>query len=597
MPPPVAVYVVAAIAGVAAVYAFKELVYEPHIAPALESWAETFLERRRNARNRRASAVNVPSSRRDRRSSSPSPTSPSSRRSPTRHGRIGREGAPAPDDLSAETYELEGLVAREVDEWRNEVLRSQEIGGEGLRKRNRDRPRDEFDSFDGMSMSFDESFTALTRTPLAPTHVVSNVSSPVTVSTISLPLTPTRRLRSESQSTATQDTVFVVPSPLPSPIRESPVTLTMSRTETLSSAEVASWLPSYRDLSSTNTSTPPSPPAPLTIPLTSRQEYSSHSLPFTPSANNTSSPLPFTPTYRAVADDSPFGPLLPDTPRSSAEMYGDRPFSPIARVMGPSSSGSVNGSRATLPSRTNSMNSMRTIGSTRTLRRGSGLINEMVIGSSDDGRDDEEDDQRTSISDLVSTGANESVVLSLSERYPAPPTPPVVVSPPASSIGVISAPSSPRSRGSEVVIDNDVVFAAEAQPRPQPQLLPPLSMLQVPSASRSTSRSRSPVPSATSPALSFASFLSPMSASRTVSESEGDEFMSIADGDSDWSASPVALNGGAGGAYNPFLDFEDVISDDDGSGGDGGGFEHGNENEGNGSEEGSDESWGSARKH
>jgi len=88
-----------------------------------------------------------------------------------------------------------------------------------------------------------------------------------------------------------------------------------------------------------------------------------------------------------------------------------------------------------------------------------------------------------------------------------------------------------------------------------------------------------------------------------VSESEGDEFMSIADGDSDWSASPVTLGGGAGGqsglvqdgAYNPFLDFEDVISDDDGSSG-GGGFEHGNENGGDGSEEGSDESWGSARK-
>ncbi|KIK99021.1 hypothetical protein PAXRUDRAFT_606352 [Paxillus rubicundulus Ve08.2h10] len=440
-----------------------------------------------------------------------------------------------------------------------------------------------------MTMSFDESFTSLTRTPLAPTHVVSNVSSPTTVSGISLPLTPTRRLRSESQSTATQDTVFVVPSPPPSPIRESPVTSTMPGIETFSSAEAISWPLGYRDRSFTDTPVSPSPPAPLTIPSTS---------PSTPSANSASSPLPFTLPYRAVADDSPFGPLLPDTPRSSAEMYGKRPFSPIARVMGPSSSGSVDGSRATLSSRTNSMNSMRTIGSTRTLRRGSGLINEMVIGSLDDGRDDEEDNQRTSTSDLMSTGANGSVVLSLSERYPSPPTPPVIVSPPASSVGVISAPSSPRSGGSEVVIDNDVVFTPGAQPRPQPQPLP-LSMLQVPSVSRS--RSRSPVPSATSPALSFASFLSPMSASRTVSESEGDEFMSIADGDSDWNASPVTLGEGAGGqsglvqdrAYNLFLDFEDAISDDDGSSS--GGFEHGTE--GNGSEEGSDESWGSARKH
>ncbi|KAF9231686.1 hypothetical protein BU15DRAFT_82098 [Melanogaster broomeanus] len=140
MPPPVAVYVVAAITGVAAVLAFKELIYEPHIAPALESWAENFLERRRTARNRRASAV--PVSRRDHRNSSPSSSSSSqsNQGSPSRHG---RERPSGQDDL-------EGLVAREVDEWRNEVLRSQEITREGLRKRATVRPRDEFDSFDGV---------------------------------------------------------------------------------------------------------------------------------------------------------------------------------------------------------------------------------------------------------------------------------------------------------------------------------------------------------------------------------------------------------------------------------------------------------------
>ncbi|KAF9226988.1 hypothetical protein BS17DRAFT_518757 [Gyrodon lividus] len=414
---------------------------------------------------------------------------------------------------------------------------------------------------------------------------------------MSLPLTPTRRLRSESQSTTTQgnvDTLFVVLSSPPLP----PVTSPRAGSKTLSSAEVTSYSPSHAGSSSTDTPTCPSSPAPLTIPPISRQDGPANSSPFTLTVRNASSPLPFTPTYQTTVDDSPFGPLIPDTPRSSAEMYGERPFSPIARVMGPSSAPGSVGSSATLSSRTNSMTSMRTVGSAGTLRRGSRLANEVVMDSPDDHGDDEEDNQRTSPFNLMSTGihVNESVVSSLSERYPAPSTPPVVISPPASSVGIISAPSSPRSGGSEVVIDNDVVLVTEPHTRLQPQTLPPLSMLQVPSgARRSTSRSRSPGPSATSPTLSFASFLSPMSVSQSVPESERDEFMSIADGFSDWSASPVmpSANGQRGPlhdrAYNPFLDFEEVMSDGDGS--DDGGSEHRN------GSDGSDESWGSARRH
>lgn len=86
-----------------------------------------------------------------------------------------------------------------------------------------------------------------------------------------------------------------------------------------------------------------------------------------------------------------------------------------------------------------------------------------------------------------------------------------------------------------------------------------------------------------------------MPLSRAASESEGDEFLSVASDDSEWSVSP----GGRAGPVqdqgnNPFLDFV--------------GSEHGDGSEGSevvvldvghegGSEVGSDESWGSARRH
>ncbi|KAF9231419.1 hypothetical protein BU15DRAFT_82436 [Melanogaster broomeanus] len=80
-------------------------------------------------------------------------------------------------------------------------------------------------SFDGMSMSLDESFTSLSHTPLAPTHVISDVSFPTTFSTLLLPRTPSRRLRSQSQSTTMQgdvNSLFIIPSLPPLLIHESP---------------------------------------------------------------------------------------------------------------------------------------------------------------------------------------------------------------------------------------------------------------------------------------------------------------------------------------------------------------------------------------
>lgn len=344
-------------------------------------------------------------------------------------------------------------------------------------------------------------------------------------------------------------------------------------------------------------------PSPLAIPNAG-----------SPAAEAVLRPLPFTPTDQMMAEDSPFGPLLPDTPRSSAEMYGERPFSPITRVMGSSSaSASVSGSMGTHSSRANSMSSIRTLGGSGVLRRGSGLVNEVVVAGSDDGSE-EENHPPVSTSNFRPANSgprtNQSVISSLSERYPAPPTPPVVISPP-SSISVISAPSSPSSGSSEVVIHVDSLTSSPHSPsQPLSQTHPRLPLLQLPvdsPRSGQISRSQSQAHSAMSPA-SYASFLSPLPLSRAASESEGDEFLSVASDDSEWNTSPILPSGGGqvgpvpDRANNPFLDFEDLARGVRGSR-----SEH-DESEGGevfvsdvgqegGSEVGSDESWGSARKH
>ncbi|KAG2149378.1 hypothetical protein DEU56DRAFT_62354 [Suillus clintonianus] len=142
MPAPVAVYVVAAIASFAAVYAFHEFVYEPHIAPAIERWAEDFLENRR-ARRR----VPVASTR------------------GLGDGDLGPRGADPKERTAAreqDSIELEGLNLGPVDEWRNEVHRT--APGTGARRRVRVIP----DTDEGKTLSIS------TRTP---TRAVSRASS------------------------------------------------------------------------------------------------------------------------------------------------------------------------------------------------------------------------------------------------------------------------------------------------------------------------------------------------------------------------------------------------------------------------------------
>ena len=133
--------------------------YEPHIAPRVEAWAEEFLERRRAARNRDPGAVPVSAARRRRRrrSRGSAASSGASHHSNDVQGDLGEgNGPPGPNTFLLDEFELEALASKEVDEWRNEVLRSQERNRNNLRRRHTDRFRDGLDSVDNTSTTFDE---------------------------------------------------------------------------------------------------------------------------------------------------------------------------------------------------------------------------------------------------------------------------------------------------------------------------------------------------------------------------------------------------------------------------------------------------------
>jgi hypothetical protein len=91
-------------------------VYEPHIAPKLERWAEEFIAKRRAKRRQREGGIIVTIHRTN------------DRRKGDGTGRTDRphggndDGHDGHDDTSA--FELEKLVAAEVNEWRSEVDRS-----------------------------------------------------------------------------------------------------------------------------------------------------------------------------------------------------------------------------------------------------------------------------------------------------------------------------------------------------------------------------------------------------------------------------------------------------------------------------------------
>ncbi|OCH89983.1 hypothetical protein OBBRIDRAFT_835353 [Obba rivulosa] len=166
MPAP-AIYLAAVVGAVAAGIAFKELVYEPHIAPKVEAWAEAFVERRRRRRALRQGPILAQPVHED------------------GHESRGRRSSDAFDDKNQDgdrlgySVELEQLVAKEVDEWRSS-------GQSTLRQRR-------------TTNTMDQSNTFLPYRPMSPTHVLFDSSDPVIPSS-SIPPGGLSRARSLSGS-------------------------------------------------------------------------------------------------------------------------------------------------------------------------------------------------------------------------------------------------------------------------------------------------------------------------------------------------------------------------------------------------------------
>ncbi|EPT00858.1 hypothetical protein FOMPIDRAFT_1036605 [Fomitopsis schrenkii] len=157
MPAPAvtAVYIVGAVAVVAGAYAFKEFVYEPHIAPKLEAWADSFLESRRRHRARRQGPIAAQPIHEHGNENN-------TRRSGTRNN---------DDDARGMSVELEQLVPQEAS------ARSDDGRQDGLRRRR-------------TAGAMDESNAFIPYRPISPTHVIFDSS---------LPSTPTSPSDSESR--------------------------------------------------------------------------------------------------------------------------------------------------------------------------------------------------------------------------------------------------------------------------------------------------------------------------------------------------------------------------------------------------------------
>lgn len=300
----------------------------------------------------------------------------------------------------------------------------------------------------------EQSFTTVSHTPLAPTHVISNVSSPFTETlSISAPTPARSRTHSSSSShTAGNDE------------REGGTVIVF-------------------DVPSTSSTTPSSPP---------------------------------------------FGPILPDTPRTSAA-YSSRPFSPVVRTpvrpRVPSSRSSLRHSNSSSRISVNVQENHVAVDfegvHLNVSTNGGG--NASAHGSAG-GR----------------ASANASVVGSLSERYPAAPSPPVLLSPP-SPHAVLSSPN--------------------------------IDLLSL--GGSSDSRSVSPF-DVVSPPMHFGTLhpLPPtLLTSRSATTSE-DDFVSFGDASSDGDGEVMSAPRSTR-THNPFSDFEE-----------GSGFESGSE------DSGSEGSWG-----
>lgn len=216
MPAP-AVYILAIVGTIAAGIAFKEFVYEPHIAPKIEQWAEEFVAKRQARRRHRAGAIPVAVSGYDL-------TDENVSRRRSKRSDSGDE-----ENEESQSIELEHLIAKEVREWRSEVDRSQV---HKLRHRN-----------NAVSSSsrhvLDESTHEIPFIPMSPMHIIYDPTEPST---------PTSTLPSRGSSISARV----------SSLREAPSELTLRSPLPVHPELQAPALHSSISIASTN-STPPSP--------------------------------------------------------------------------------------------------------------------------------------------------------------------------------------------------------------------------------------------------------------------------------------------------------------------------------------------------
>lgn len=91
--------------------------YEPHIAPRVERWAEEFIAKRQARRRQKEGAVVVAV-----------PLRGGNNEDEVLRNRKKRSDPGDNDAEDKQSFELEKLVAKEVHEWRSEVGRSQVLG-------------------------------------------------------------------------------------------------------------------------------------------------------------------------------------------------------------------------------------------------------------------------------------------------------------------------------------------------------------------------------------------------------------------------------------------------------------------------------------
>ncbi|KXN88974.1 hypothetical protein AN958_06436 [Leucoagaricus sp. SymC.cos] len=222
MPAP-AVYALAVVGTFGAIYAFHQFVYEPHLAPRIEQFAEEWIARRRARRMQQQGPIGVPASIPLRRrrgshsrhsdstlSDSDSDSSPNPLQGSPSHRRNGSRGL-SRSQMKSHGADFDESFAREVSEWRNEVERNQTSGG--LRHRTNI----------GVHV-MDESINPIPHPTMSPTHVIFDTSAPTTPTTTSFSRLSSPPIQvSPLQAADIESTLHASPTRPSAPLKPSPL--------------------------------------------------------------------------------------------------------------------------------------------------------------------------------------------------------------------------------------------------------------------------------------------------------------------------------------------------------------------------------------